>query len=269
MEDRAEAASHPALGLVGRQLRHAGAARTTPPGLAGLPGDRIFLVQLADAALLSMDVQSWSRHFRLFPGQGELDVVGFLRAVLASGYAGPLSLEVFNDGFRAGPAGMTARDGLRSLLFAEAEASGPEAMPAPPVLDGIEFLEFAVDDAARAELAAFLGRLGFRHAGRHRSKSVDLYRQGRINLVLNSEQDSAAAEHFHLHGPSVCAMALRVDDVTARWRVRRRCMIPDWTERIGAGERHIPAVRGADGALIYLSATDEPRAGASGRTIST
>ena len=52
-----------------------------------------------------------------FPGQGQLPVADFLRAVLAAGYRGPLSLEVFNDEFRAAPARMIARDGLRSLLL--------------------------------------------------------------------------------------------------------------------------------------------------------
>jgi 4-hydroxyphenylpyruvate dioxygenase len=74
--------------------------------------------QFADAPLMKIDPLSWSRHFRSFPGQGDLDVVGFLRAVLACGYSGPLSLEVFNDEFRAAPARLTARDGLRSLILA-------------------------------------------------------------------------------------------------------------------------------------------------------
>jgi 4-hydroxyphenylpyruvate dioxygenase len=207
---------------------------------------------MADAPKLSMDVLSWSRHFRNFPGQGDLDVNGFMRAVFASGYSGPLSLEVFNDEFRAAPARLVARDGLRSLILTEAEATDGAGLPATPVLDGIEFLEFAVDETVRQELAGFLQTLGFRLVGRHRSKSVDLYRQGGVNLVLNAEQDSAAAEHFQLHGVSVCAMAIRVDD-TARTLERARTLLcPDWQEPIGAGERLIPAVRAPDGTLVYL-----------------
>src|SRR5262249_51527474 len=159
-------------------------------------------VQMADAPKLSMDVLSWSRHFRNFPGQGDLDVVGFMRAVFASGYAGPLSLEVFNDDFRAAPGRFVARDGLRSLILTESDAAGGAGLPSLPTLDGVEFLEFAVDESTGPELARFLETLGFRHAGRHRSKAVDLFRNGGVNLVLNAEQDSAAAEHFHLHGPS-------------------------------------------------------------------
>ncbi len=245
-----EMADHPALGLIVDSF-HTLALGDDPAGIADVPGERIFFVQLADAPKRDMDVLSWSRHFRSFPGQGELDVDGFLRAVLASGYAGPLSLEVFNDHFRSAPSRMIARDGLRSLILAEADATG-EGLAAPAVVDGFEFLEFAVDAAAREALAGWLRQLGFVLAGRHRTKDVELYRQGRINFVLNSEQDSAASEHFQHHGPSVCAMALLVDDPGRVVTRARTLLIPDWRERIGAGEAQIPAVRSPDGTLIYL-----------------
>ena len=183
-----------------------------------------------------------------------------MRAVLASGYRGPLSLEVFNDHFRAAPARMIARDGLRSLIFAEAAATGPAALPAAPDVGGIAFLEFAVDDAAREALAGVLAGLGFHLAGRHRSKAVEMYRQGDICFVLNIEQDSAASEHFQHHGPSVCAMALWVDDPARALARTQALLIPQWRERVGAGERAIPAVRGPDGTLIYLVGRDAPGA---------
>jgi 4-hydroxyphenylpyruvate dioxygenase len=255
-----QAADHPALGLIVDSF-HTLSLSDDFAGIADLPGERIFFTQLADAPLMSGDVLSWSRHFRNFPFQGALDVTGFLRAVLASGYAGPLSLEIFNDEFRAAPARLTARDGLRSLILAEAEAGG-RPLPAPPVFDGVEFVEFAVDGAVGAELAGRLGQLGFHAAGQHRSKSVSLYRQGRTNLVLNSEADSAASEHFQLHGPSVCAIALRVDD-TARALARAEALLcPRWQEPVGPGERTIPAIRAPDGTLIFLIQPDP-----SGRTI--
>jgi 4-hydroxyphenylpyruvate dioxygenase len=244
-------AAHPALGLI-LDTFHTLSLDDDVSGIAGLPSDKLFLVQMADAPKLSLDVLNWSRHFRNFPRQGDLDVVGFLRAVLASGYSGPLSLEVFNDDFRAAPGRFVARDGLRSLILTEAEASDGKALPAAPALDGVEFLEFAVDEETGPELVGYLQRLGFHHAGRHRSKAVDLYRNGGVNLVLNAEQDSAAHEHFQLHGPSVCAMAIRVDDAPRALRRARTLLCPDWQEPIGAGERRIPAVRAPDGTLIYL-----------------
>ncbi len=251
-----QAVDHPALGLIVDSF-HTLALRDDPAGLADVPGERIFFVQLADAPLRDMDVLSWSRHFRNFPGQGDLPVDGFVRAVLASGYAGPLSLEVFNDQFRAAPSRTIARDGLRSLILAESRASVPETLPPVSDTDGIEFLEFAVDEPSGAALAAWLERLGFRLAGQHKSKAVTLYRQGRLSLVLNAEQDSAAAEHFQHHGPSVCAMALRVADPAAVVARARALLIQVWHEPTGPGERRIPAVRGPDGTLIYLVESED------------
>jgi 4-hydroxyphenylpyruvate dioxygenase len=244
------AADHPALGLVLDSF-HTLALADDIAGIAALPPEKIFFVQLADAPRINADPLSWSRHHRNFPGQGELDVAAFLRAVLAAGYRGPLSLEIFNDDFRAAPARLIARDGLRSLIFVEAGAGG-RTLPPPPVFDGVEFVEFAVDEASGEELAALLGRLGFRPAGRHRSKAVDLYRQGRINLVLNREPDSAASYHFELHGPSVCAIGLRVGDAAGALARAEALSCSEWQERIGAGERRLPAVRAPDGMLIYL-----------------
>ena len=95
-------ADHPALGLIVDSF-HTLAVNDDPAGIAELPAEKLFFVQLADAPRLAMDVLSWSRHFRNFPGQGQLPVDDFLRAVLACGYRGPLSLEIFNDEFRAAP----------------------------------------------------------------------------------------------------------------------------------------------------------------------
>ena len=245
-------AGHPALGLIVDSF-HTLALNDDPAGIAQVPSASLFFVQLADAPRLSMDVLSWSRHHRTFPAQGELDTTGFLRAVLASGYRGPLSLEVFNDAFRAAPSRPVARDGLRSLIFAEAEACpGERGLPAAPEFAGFEFLEFAVDETAAVALGGFLAALGFVEAGRHRTKAVTLYRQGRVALVLNAEQDSAAAEYFHLHGPSVCAMALRVDDADRVLARARALLCPEWQDPTGPGERQIPALRAPDGTLIYL-----------------
>jgi 4-hydroxyphenylpyruvate dioxygenase len=253
-------ADHPALGLILDSF-HTLAVQDSVADLGNVPAEKLFFLQLADAPALTLDVLSWSRHFRNFPGQGQLPVGDFLRAVLSTGYRGPLSLEIFNDEFRAASARLTARDGLRSLLLVEAEA-GAVTLPAPPVFDGIEFLEFAVDDDAGRRLGEMLRTLGFHYAGHHRSKSVDLFRHGRANVVLNAQQDSAASEHFQLHGASVCAMALRVDDAARAVARAQALLCPEWQERVGEGERHIPAVRAPDGSLIYFIEPDP-----SGRTI--
>jgi 4-hydroxyphenylpyruvate dioxygenase len=244
-------ADHPSLGLVLDSF-HTLAVGDSLLGLQQqVPREKLFFLQLADAPRLSMDPLSWSRHFRNFPGQGELPVASFLRDTLAAGYTGPLSLEIFNDEFRAAPSRPIARDGLRSLIWLEEEA-GITRLPAVPRTAGIEFIEFAVDATTQEELARLLGTLGFHRAGLHRSKSVELWRSGAVNLVLNAEPDSAAAERFAQLGPSVCAMAFRVDDPARTIERAAALLCPVWRERIGAGERAIPAVRAPDGTLIYL-----------------
>ncbi|MBC9206789.1 sugar phosphate isomerase/epimerase and 4-hydroxyphenylpyruvate domain-containing protein [Roseomonas aerophila] len=247
-------AGHDSLGLIVDSF-HTLSLGDEHAGIAELPGEKIFFVQLADAPRLSMDVLSWSRHFRNYPGQGDLDVGGFLGSVMKSGYRGPISLEVFNDDFREAPARLNARDALRSLILAESQA-GVAELPALAKCEGVAFLEFAVDVAARTRLGGFLETLGFRLCGRHRSKDVLLYRQGGINLVLNAEQDSAAAEHFQLHGPSVCAMALKVDDAARALARARALQCSEWQEHRGVDEKALPGIRATDGTLILLIGPD-------------
>ncbi|MGH1552204.1 sugar phosphate isomerase/epimerase family protein [Streptomyces sp. L7] len=139
-------ADHPALGLILDSF-HTLSLGDTLDGIHDVPAEKLFFVQFADAPKLSMDVLSWSRHHRNFPGQGDLAVTGFARDLLAAGYARPLSLEVFNDEFRSAPARLTAQDGMRSLLWLESEAGGAE-LPAAARFEGVDFLEFAVDAPA-------------------------------------------------------------------------------------------------------------------------
>src|SRR5919106_196310 len=76
-------ADHKAIGLVLDSF-HTYARRTDLKSLYAIPGDRIFLVQLADAPWLEMDALSWSRHFRCFPGQGDFPLLDFMAAVDAT-----------------------------------------------------------------------------------------------------------------------------------------------------------------------------------------
>jgi 4-hydroxyphenylpyruvate dioxygenase len=157
------AANHPALGLIVDSF-HTLAVGDDLSRLHEVPAEKIFFAQLADAPNLSMDVLSWSRHFRNFPGQGQLPVTAFMRDLVGAGYRGPISLEIFNDDFRSAPARLIARDGLRSLLLVEADA-GATALPPIPMLDGVEFLEFAVDEQSGRRLGETLRGMGFHYAG--------------------------------------------------------------------------------------------------------
>ena len=71
-----------------------------------------------------MDVLQWSRHYRCFPGRAASTSPASSRACSRAGYAGPLSLEVFNDVFRQADPERMAVDAMRSLLILE-EALAP------------------------------------------------------------------------------------------------------------------------------------------------
>jgi 4-hydroxyphenylpyruvate dioxygenase len=266
-------ADHPHLGLILDSF-HILSLGDDPTAIADIPGERIFFLQLADAPRLSMDVLQWSRHYRCFPAQGQLDLTNFLEQVLLAGYSGPLSLEIFNDIFREAPNRRTALDGMQSLLYLESLTRGRFAgghaaqdrtkrapvlgrvelfdPPAPPAIQGLEFVEFAVDGDAATALADLLGTLGFRRTGRHRSKNVSLYTQGDIHLVLNAEPNSFASAHYAQHGASICALCLGTDDALRAVNRATALHCPRFEGRIGPRELHIPAVRAPDGSLVYF-----------------
>jgi len=258
-------ADHPHLGLILDSF-HTLALGDDPAPVAAIPGERIFFVQLADAPRLSMDTLSWSRHFRCFPGQGDLDVAGFLAAALRAGYGGPISLEVFNDEFRASPNRPTALDAMRSLLYLEEQVRPRLAPPArrvelfdpppAPEIEGLAFVEAAVDGDAGAALARYLGRLGFARAARHRSKEATLFRQGTINVVVNAEPDSFARSYFLVHGPAICAIGLKVRNPAQALSRAEALGCQRYDGRVGPSERAVPAIRALDGSLIYFVDAD-------------
>ncbi len=252
-------ADHPAVGLV-LDTFHILARGTDLGAIRTIPADRIFLVQLADAPLLQMDYLSWSRHFRNFPGQGDLPVLDFMEALETTGYDGPLSLEIFNDQFRAGSARSVAVDGHRSLRFLLDQLAGrtgklPAGAPRLPPRSrakGVSFIEFAVDDDDARHLEGLLAGLGFRKAGRHRSKAVTRWHQGDINLVVNREKEGFAHSFHIVHGSAVCALGLAVEDAAATFQRATLLLDPPFRQAVGPGELDIPAVRGVGGSLVYF-----------------
>ncbi|MCX5496511.1 TIM barrel protein [Kaistia dalseonensis] len=252
-------ADHRYVGLVLDSF-HTLARRIDPDTIRSIPGDKIFIVQLADAPMIDMNLLSWSRHFRNMPGEGDLNVVDFMRAVVATGYDGPLSLEVFNDQFRGGSPGTIAIDGHRSLVYLmdqvrRAEPSlavGTPALPERGEVEGVEFIEFAADDADAERLGRAFKQMGFARAGRHRSKDVTLYRQGDINLIVNTEREGLAHSAYITHGTSAYAIGLRVADACGTIERGVALGAQSFSQPVAAGELMIPAIRGLGGGIIYF-----------------
>ncbi|HEX7790690.1 MAG TPA: TIM barrel protein [Afipia sp.] len=246
-------ANHPSIGVILDSF-HALAPAFPVSAIASIPADKIFLVQLADAPKLGLDVLSWSRHFRCFPGQGDLPVAKFMEAVQATGYSGAWSLEIFNDQFRAGSAVRTATDGLRSLILLQDQLAKTPADALQPKTStrGVGFIEFAVNETKATDLATLLNQLGFHRTGAHRSKDVERWSQGAIELVINSEPDGFAHSHYVTHGPGVCAIALDVGNTRQAMARAEALQARTFYQPVGPGELEIPAIHGVGGSLLYF-----------------
>ncbi|QQR40027.1 bifunctional sugar phosphate isomerase/epimerase/4-hydroxyphenylpyruvate dioxygenase family protein [Devosia rhizoryzae] len=260
-------ADHRSVGIILDSF-HTLSRKLDPGSIRAIPGDKIFIVQLADAPLIDMDLLYWSRHFRNMPGEGDLPVVDFMRAVAATGYAGPLSLEIFNDQFRGGSPRAISVDGRRSLVYLmdqvrrlepDLAITVPE-MPERIEVERVEFVEFAADETEAARLAGMLTAMGFALIGKHRSKAVSLYRQGQINIVINIENDGLAYSSYVAHGTSAYAIGLKVGDAVATVERATALGASPFTQPVGDGELQIPAIRGVGGGVIYLL-DDSPELG--------
>lgn len=245
---------------------HTLAAGVDPDHIRSIPGDRIFHVQFSDAPMIGMDLQYLSRHFRCMPGEGDLPILDFARAVMATGYDGALSIEIMNDQFRGGIPRIIAADGYRSLIYLmdqvrRAEPDGGNDLPNLPPrahAEGIEFIEFAADREEAKTLGQMLRGLGFNPAGEHVSKQVALWRQGQINIVINTEEEGFAHSAYVMHGTSVCDIGLMVGDAKAAIERAQALGANVFSQKRGKGELDIPAVRGVGGSVLhFLDQTSE------------
>jgi len=120
----------------------------------------------------------------------------------------------------------------------------------PLGLDGFEFIEFSAPE--KGLLEPVFERMGFSRIARHRSKDVDLWRQGEINLIANYEPQSPAAYFAAEHGPSACGMAFRVKNARHAYDEAIARGAEPVETRTGPMELRLPAIRGIGGAMIYL-----------------
>lgn len=246
-----QAVDHPNIGILLDSF-HSLARRIPAESIRAIDPAKLVFVQLADAPLLDMDYLYWSRHFRNLPGQGGLDLTGYVAEILRIGYQGPLSLEIFNDRFRANSSLMVARDGVRALNAlrdaAQRAIGRPAAMPARATIDRVEFVEFAVAEADRAALAEMLRTSGFARTGTHRTKDVELWQSGAARFVLNHQPGGFADAYRLTHGTAICAIGLAVADGPATIDRARALGIAEHASDIP----QMPALRGVAGSLVYV-----------------
>ena len=250
-------ANHPNVGLILDSF-HSLSRKIDINSIRSIPKENIFIVQLADAPLIDMDLLYWSRHFRNMPGEGDLPVTAFTEAVASTGYDGYFSLEIFNDQFRGGSTRAIAADGHRSLIYladqVRRKVQTPIGVPMPEraVVKGIGFVEFATDEDEAVELIALLQALGFRKRAVHRSKKVTLFEQGSIRILVNADPLGFASATYAVHGTFAYALALVVEDATQAYRRALAMDAEPFQQAVADGELELPAIRGVGGGLIYL-----------------
>jgi 4-hydroxyphenylpyruvate dioxygenase len=115
---------------------------------------------------------------------------------------------------------------------------------------GFEFVEFTGPDPAVLDRTFRL--LGFQPVAQHRSKPVTLYRQGDVNFILNAEKVGFAGAFAAAHGPSVCAIGIRVDDAPAALRRAQALGAKVLLSDAGPMEVTLPAVEGIGGSRIFF-----------------
>ena len=120
----------------------------------------------------------------------------------------------------------------------------------PMGTDGFEFVEYAAPDPKA--MGALFEQMGFTAIARHRHKDVTLYRQGEINFLINAEPDSFAQRFARQHGPSVCAIAIRVDDAAMAYRRALELGAWGFDNKNGPMELNIPAIKGVGDSLLYF-----------------
>ncbi len=229
-----------------------------PAGIEKIPAEKIFFVQLADAPQLSMDILSWSRHYRVFPGEGAWELDKFMGHLVRSGYNGPVSLEIFNDVFRQADEERTAVDAMRSLIWLEErtsvhllETDGPDArfpmqlatLPQVAEPTGFNFAEVKAENTEHVQ--QLLSQLGFTFRGRHRTKPVQLWTQGQARIIIN-EQQARGLE------PTIAALAFDVEDplvAASRALQLKATAVPRQSQ---ANEAVLQAVKAPDSTEIFL-----------------
>lgn len=120
----------------------------------------------------------------------------------------------------------------------------------PMGLDGFEFVEFTAPE--KGMLEPIFESMGFTKVAIHKSKAVELWRQGDINFITNYEPKSHAHYYAEEHGPSACGMAFRVKDAQFAYSEALKKGAQPVEVHTGPMELRLPAIKGIGGATLYL-----------------
>jgi len=128
----------------------------------------------------------------------------------------------------------------------------PTTFDNPMGIDGFEFVEFAAPKGS-IDLHALFRSMGFSATLKHKSRAITVYRQGRVNFLVNEDPDSFAADFAAQHGPCACGFAVRfsqpVDQVNAKVLANGGEAI---VSKPDSRAIKVPVVKGIGDCMLYL-----------------
>ncbi|HEX7732571.1 MAG TPA: 4-hydroxyphenylpyruvate dioxygenase [Rhodanobacter sp.] len=124
----------------------------------------------------------------------------------------------------------------------------------PMGINGFEFVEFAAPAGRGQELHRLFRSMGFTAVLKHKARAITVYRQGDVNLLVNEDPDSYAAEFARVHGPCAAGFAIRfrkpAGEVRAAVLGHGGEAVSELAERSKAVDA--PAVKGIGDCTLYL-----------------
>ena len=222
-----------------------------------IPLSLIDHVQLTDISKYISSEDQISNLSELLPNEGVLDLKSFIKIFLKKNYKG--SISVANNNILNNKANLI-KDANRAFVsvFDDVVSSDISLdnlnLKIPPKinLNGFEFLEFTVFGEDHTSLVKMLKKLSFRKERIHKTKNVELWRQGSINILINSEKNSFAEQVYLKNGPSVCDIAIKVKDAIQTIDRAKKLGIKEHSQSVSVGELKIPAIKGVDGSVIHF-----------------
>ena len=252
-----ELADHPAVGICLDSF-HILSRGHDPAAIEQIPGDKIFFLQLADAPALSMDVLSWSRHHRLFPGEGAFDLGA--SSATSSGPATPARCRWRSSTTPSARPTSVARPTTPSAPWPgwrtrspgsgrTASAGWTASRPAPPGWRrpaAFDFVEVKAEDTS--EVGRAPAPAGPHLPRPHRTKPVRLWSPGeRAGHPATSSRPASGA-------PTLAAVGFEVTDAAGAAERARELAGPRRAfRRTHADEEQLSAFRAPDGTEVFLA----------------
>lgn len=120
----------------------------------------------------------------------------------------------------------------------------------PTGLRGVNFIEFTGPEAAHFE--TLFKNFGFKKMATANS-GISLWRQGHINFILNSTENSFASQFHKAHGPAICSTGFVFEDAefALEEAVKRGARVYEGSNDL-RGATPVPAIYGIGDSLIYF-----------------